>query len=177
MLLLFVSGLALLIISGTTQAVTPAPDGGYANGNTAEGDAALLSLTSGFENTAIGDSALLSNTTGSFNTASGNHALSENASGNNNTATGYEALRFNNGNDNTATGFHALTSNKSGTQNTACGVDALFTNTSGDNVRLRVPIVYLSRIKFLRQLTPQMGSGPIIKQQKFTFVLERLVRS
>jgi hypothetical protein len=29
--------------------------------------------------------------------------------------------------------------------------------------------------KFVRQLTPQMGSGLIIKQQKFTFVLERLV--
>ena len=29
----------------TTQAVSPAPDGGYPGGNTAEGQAALLSLT------------------------------------------------------------------------------------------------------------------------------------
>jgi hypothetical protein len=36
------------------QAVVPAPDGGYPGGNTAEGQDALLSLTSGTYNTAVG---------------------------------------------------------------------------------------------------------------------------
>jgi len=38
----------------TAQAVVPAPDGGYPGGNTAEGQNALLSLTTGGYNTAIG---------------------------------------------------------------------------------------------------------------------------
>jgi hypothetical protein len=52
-------------------AVNPPPDGGYPNGNTAEGDNALFSLTTGFDNTAIGAQALLRNTTGDRNTAIG----------------------------------------------------------------------------------------------------------
>jgi hypothetical protein len=46
------------------QAVTPPPDGGYPGGNTAEGEDALFSLTTGTENTAIGSQALYSNTDG-----------------------------------------------------------------------------------------------------------------
>ena len=57
------------------QAVTPPPDGGYPNNNTAEGDNALLKLTTGDNNTAIGFDALRSNTTGFFNTATGSGAL------------------------------------------------------------------------------------------------------
>ena len=37
--------------SQRAQAVSPPPDGGYPNGNTAEGDSALFSLTSGTDNT------------------------------------------------------------------------------------------------------------------------------
>ena len=62
--------LASFALSPTALAVTPAPDGGYPNQNTAEGDNALLSLTTGNDNTAIGFSAP-NNTTGSFNTATG----------------------------------------------------------------------------------------------------------
>jgi hypothetical protein len=47
-----------------TQAVSPAPDGGYPGGNTAEGQAALLSLTTGGFNTAVGFFSLRSDTTG-----------------------------------------------------------------------------------------------------------------
>jgi hypothetical protein len=56
-------------------AVTPPPDGGYANLNTAEGDFALFSLTTGTENTALGFKALYSDTIGFLNTATGRFAL------------------------------------------------------------------------------------------------------
>jgi hypothetical protein len=41
-------------LSPTARAVTPAPDGSYPGGNTAEGQNALFSLTSGGYNTAVG---------------------------------------------------------------------------------------------------------------------------
>ena len=40
-----VFAIACFALSPTAQAVTPAPDGGYPNENTAEGDDALFSLT------------------------------------------------------------------------------------------------------------------------------------
>jgi hypothetical protein len=49
-----------------TQAVSPAPDGGYSGGNTAEEQNSLLSLTSGMYNTGIGIYSLLSLTDGNF---------------------------------------------------------------------------------------------------------------
>src|SRR6266568_9170877 len=73
------------------QAVVPAPDGGYPNQNTAEGDNALLNLTSGGNNTALGFNALLNDTTGFRNTATGSRALTNNTTGAQNTATGNEA--------------------------------------------------------------------------------------
>lgn len=66
--------LAWFALSPTAIAVSPAPDGGYANNNTAEGDSALFNLTTGFNNTAIGYQALFSNTNGTDNTASGGDA-------------------------------------------------------------------------------------------------------
>src|SRR5260370_15043521 len=57
-----------------TQAVSPAPDGGYPGANTAEGTDALFSLTSGIANTAVGLNALHDNTTGGFNVAVGSCA-------------------------------------------------------------------------------------------------------
>src|SRR5260370_32482788 len=72
--------------------VTPAPDGGYPNNNTAEGTDALKSLSSfGTDNTAIGFQALVNNTDGIQNTAIGSQALSGGA-GNFNTAVGFQAL-------------------------------------------------------------------------------------
>src|SRR6266567_7176948 len=74
------------------RAVSPAPDGGYAGGNTAEGTNALFSLTTGGHNTADGYSALYSNTIGSSNTATGASTLSFNTTGRFNTANGGGAL-------------------------------------------------------------------------------------
>lgn len=114
------------------RAVIPAPDGGYPNGNTAEGDDALFSLTSGVENTAIGFQSLMSNTTGFENTALGHQALADNSTGFSNTALGASAL-FNNtiGGGNTATGVQSLFSNTTGRINTATGYKALYSNTDG----------------------------------------------
>jgi uncharacterized coiled-coil protein SlyX len=123
--------LACFALLPTARAVDPPPDGGYLNQNTAEGEDALFSLTTGFANTAIGLSALYSNTTGSYNTANGYEALYNNTTGSYNTATGALALTFNTtGNSNTANGFEALYSN-TGTANTAIGDIALFRNTTG----------------------------------------------
>ena len=101
--------LACFALLPTVRAVTPPPDGGYPGQNTAEGDNALLNLTSGFANTAIGFEALLSNTSGGGNTANGVDALFSNTTGSLNTANGWEALFSNTtGGNNTANGVDAL---------------------------------------------------------------------
>jgi len=55
--------------------LTPPPDGGYPGFNTAEGQNALFSLTTGTYNTAIGALSLRSLTDGSFCTGIGAGAL------------------------------------------------------------------------------------------------------
>src|SRR6476620_70941 len=103
---------ALAVTTG--RAVSPPPDGGYAGGNTAEGQDALFNLSiSGIQNTALGFESLFSET-----------------SGDNNTATGYKSLHSNTtGSANTATGVWALTANTTGSANTATGLQALYSNT------------------------------------------------
>ncbi len=123
--------IACFALSQRLQAVLPAPDGGYPGGNTAEGQAALFSLTTGGFNTANGFLALRSNTIGQFNTATGAGALLLNTA-DENTATGAGALLSNTtGLQNTATGAFALFSNTEGVANTANGYQALFSNTTG----------------------------------------------
>ena len=73
------------------KGVVPAPDGGYPGRNTAEGQSALLSVTSGQFNTAIGYLSLPSDTNNSFNTAVGAGTLLANTA-DENTATGAGAL-------------------------------------------------------------------------------------
>ncbi len=141
--------LGCFAISQGARAVTPAPDGFYPNFNTAEGQNALFSLTTGSANTAVGWFSLWSNAGGSFNTATGagallfniadantafgTVALFSNTTGINNTANGVGALFTNSdGFSNTATGFHALFSNTHGFSNTAYGVDALASNTEAN---------------------------------------------
>ena len=96
------------------QAVSPPPDGGYPGGNTAEGQNALLNLTTGGFNTAVGWLSLRADMAGAFNTA-----------------IGAATLVLNTGNENTAVGVGALLSNSSGFNNTATGTLALFSNSGG----------------------------------------------
>src|SRR5437667_5629346 len=114
-LLLIPLVLVCFALSPLAQAVSPAPDGGYPGQNTAEGDDALFSLTTGLSNTAIGFNALYSNTTGGGNTANGYLALYSNSTGG----------------ANTATGNYTLLNNFDGGANTANAYQALFNNTSG----------------------------------------------
>jgi hypothetical protein len=121
-----------LIALPAADAVSPPPDGGYDNGNTAEGTDALLNLSTGAFNTALGNIALQNNTNGDYNTATGAKALSSNFSGGANTATGYNALSANTiGIANTALGKDAMAANTVGSVNTATGDVALLVNTSG----------------------------------------------
>jgi hypothetical protein len=114
------------------QAVSPPPDGGYANGNTAEGTNALFNLTTGAKNTADGYLAMFFNTSGQFNTAMGSQALYSNTTGSNNTALGIDALFHNiTGINNTAAGYLALLHNREGSANTSVGFEALMNNTNG----------------------------------------------
>ena len=129
------------------SAVSPAPDGGYAGNNAAEGTSALFFLSSGISNTALGFEALYLNTTGNCNTgiganavhdnrgaqntATGSGALNGNINGSYNTANGYRAHRGN-GSKNTAIGLRVLIFNRTGTENTAVGVSALANNTRGN---------------------------------------------
>ena len=91
--------LVCFVLSPSTPAVVPPPDGGYPGFNTAEGQKALFSLTTVVANTAVGWYSLFSSTDGSYNTA-----------------LGVGTLLFNVGNQNTG----------EGTQNTAVGTAALF---------------------------------------------------
>jgi hypothetical protein len=98
---------------------------GNVDSNTASGNYALASNTTGAYNTATGLGALKANTTGDDNTASGFHALYSNTIGYFNTASGNYALASNTeGNFNMASGGDALVSNTTGSENTAIGVGA-----------------------------------------------------
>src|SRR5437764_9227330 len=137
--LLITLALACFALSPAARAVSPAPDGGYPNNNTAEGTNALFSLTTGGANTATGAGALYSNTSGGSNTAIGTSGLYHNTTGGSNTATGTLALYNNNaGSYNTANGVNALYHNttisrESNSDDSASGVDAMSGNTIGND--------------------------------------------
>ncbi len=113
--LLIIAVLACFGLLPKVQAVSPAPDGGYPGFNTAEGQNALLSLTTGVANTAVGWLSLKSDAENSFNTA-----------------VGAGTLPLNTADENTAIGAAALLSNTTGTRNTANGASALLSNTTGN---------------------------------------------
>ena len=132
-LLLILLAVAYVAFSPKAEAVSPPPDGAYPGGNTAEGEKALFSLTTGDFNTAVGFLSLETNATGQFNTGVGAGTLALNRA-DENTAMGTGTLLFNTtGTANTADGAFALFHNTIGIQNTAIGASALFANTTGDN--------------------------------------------
>jgi hypothetical protein len=117
-----------LIVNGLSVGM----GGGNISSNTAIGNVALSSNTTGTNNTANGNKALYANTTGTNNTANGVGALLNNTSGGFNTANGALALQLNTtGISNTANGTTALQRNTIGIDNTATGQGALFSNTTG----------------------------------------------
>jgi Chaperone of endosialidase len=133
----FISG--CFTLCPMAHAVNPPPDGAYPNFNTAEGQNALFSLTTGSANTAVGWFSLWGNADGSFNTGVGAGTLLFNIGdqaafeGIENTAIGAAALLFNStGSANTAVGTAALLNNTTGTNNTATGDQALHSNTTGN---------------------------------------------
>jgi hypothetical protein len=140
--------LSLPLAGHKSKAVSPPPDGGYPGNNTAEGQNALLSLTTGVNDTAVGWFSLKSNTDGQLNTAVGSGtlystvhanrntaiggaALFSDTDGSFNTAVGALALWSNTADSNTAIGDSALFHNTIGAGNTATGVNALANNTTG----------------------------------------------
>jgi Chaperone of endosialidase len=109
---------------------TPDPAGPLPVSNTADGQLALASVTTGIYNSAFGIYSLLSITDGKFCTGVGAGTLLANT-GDENTATGAGALIGNTtGFRNTANGALALFSNTEGVDNTAIGFQALFNNTT-----------------------------------------------
>ena len=105
---------------------------GNVSTNTALGNNALLSNTTGVANVAIGRNALRNNTTGRCNVALGVSALINNNTGQKNVALGTNALYANTTGDfNTALGVETLRKNTTGTNNTAVGISGLACNTVG----------------------------------------------
>jgi hypothetical protein len=111
------------------------PGGSTGSGNTALGDNALSSNTTGFFNTAVGFNACAANTTGFLNTCVGTFSLVSNTTGNLNTAVGDGSMPSNTtGNTNTAVGVESLNGNTTASGNTAVGYEALVhTSTGGNN--------------------------------------------
>ena len=117
-----------LLVNG----ITLGKGGGDQISNTAIGNLALYSNTTGYSNTANGYGVLYYNTTGNENTANGKGALQYNTAGSSNTANGMLALNRNTiGVGNTASGCAALYSNITGGRNTASGEFALYYNSTG----------------------------------------------
>ena len=143
---------ANLLYSGTDLTVyglTVGRGAGAVASNTAVGNDALKTNTTGQNSTAVGYQALQANTTGTctavgqaalysnttgYNEAFGYRALVSNTTGNNNAAFGSQAIQANTtGSNNTAVGYTALAANTTASNNTALGYQALIANTTASN--------------------------------------------
>jgi hypothetical protein len=119
------------LLPGAQAEGPAAPDTALAGGNTADGQGALFSLTTGLYNSAFGLDSLLSNTDASFNTGVGAGTLLL-SDGTQNTAVGAAALFSNTtAGDNTAVGTFAMFTNADGVDNTAVGSAAMLTSVDG----------------------------------------------
>src|SRR5437773_12041337 len=136
---IFTTALSALVCFGLCQQVQSATDtpdpGSLPTSNTADGQGALGSLTTGLYNSAFGFLSVLSLSDGNFDTGVGAGALLVD-NGGSNTAVGAGALLNNTGSPNTAVGTFAMFFNVDGSSNAAVGDDALefnvssFTNTA-----------------------------------------------
>ena len=124
----------LLLLSPLTLACFGLLPRAQAQTNTAYGNGALVSLTSGVWNSGFGFEALNHDTAGKNNTATGLRSLFSDTSGSNNTANGVYALYGNTiGWYNNAVGAFALSNNIIGNFNTANGYAALYRNDADGN--------------------------------------------
>jgi trimeric autotransporter adhesin len=121
-----------LAVGGTTPTFTTL---------TVTGDASISGLTVGkglgsqSSNTAIGNGALGSNSSGNTSSAFGFYSLISNTTGSSNSSYGYTAMQTNTtGSSNVAFGHSALFSNTTASNNTAVGFQAGYSNTTGSNV-------------------------------------------
>ena len=139
--LLHVAGDALI------NNVTVGLGAGSIASNTAVGDTALASNSTGVSNSAFGHAALFSNSTGDYNssfgyaalynsTASGNSAFGYgalyNSTASGNSAFGYGALYNSTTSGNSAFGYSALSQSTTASGNSAFGYTALFSNITSD---------------------------------------------
>src|SRR5437870_6159098 len=130
--IIFGTVLSALVCFGLCQQVQSATDtpdpGSVPTSNTADGQGALGSLTTGLYNSAFGFLSVLSLSDANFDTGVGAGALLVD-NGGTNTAVGAGALFSNTDADNnTATGAFALFSNVIASSNTAVGSQALQNN-------------------------------------------------
>src|SRR5213080_2930022 len=137
---IFTTALSALVCFGLCQQVQSATDtpdpGSLPTSNTADGQGALGSLTTGLYNSAFGFLSVLSLSDANFDTGVGAGALLVD-NGGENTAVGAGALLSNStGSDNTAVGTFALFSNVTASSNTAVGVLALENSTGDYNTAL-----------------------------------------
>src|SRR5881227_2046281 len=117
---IFTTALSALVCFGLCQQVQSATDtpdpGSLPTSNTADGQGALGSLTTGLYNSAFGFLSVLSLSDANFDTG-----------------VGAGALLVDNGGSNTAVGAGALFSNSTGSGNNAVGTFTLFNNVGGSN--------------------------------------------
>ena len=116
--------------------------GGYNSNNTAIGNAALYSNTTGYSNIAIGVNALTTNSIGTENTSIGSNSMSSNTTGTRNVALSDTALFSNTtGRYNVGIGMSSLRNNTTADGNIGIGFASLNNNILGAN---NIAIGYMS---------------------------------
>ena len=124
----------VLPLPANAEKAPGSPETVLAGFNTADGDHALFSVTTGVANSAVGWYSLFADTSGSFNTGLGAATLALNVDGVENTAVGTAAMLFNqSGSNNTAVGVLALENGTATNGATAVGLQALQNDTVGSN--------------------------------------------
>ena len=146
----------------SSEAGIPPPDGGNANGNTAQGTQALFSNTTGNANTAIGVGALYKNTTGTGNTATGMAALGSNTTGFSNTAIGAKALLSATGNYNVALGDSAGESLTTGDNNIDIGYNVFGVKGESNTIRIGNPDIRATYITGISGQTVVGGAAVFV---------------